>query len=202
MKLYPTQAGQEKYRVSFLGTIALVGAVLIYLYSTTWNPETINSFFTMFLILISGVVLSSIMVGIQFVPFSFRSIVQDMLVTAGAFFSIYVVNSVVPLSVPDIGVNPLGNTGFVMLSGVAEEWFFRMFLCCWIYKFTRSVLIAVPISSFAWAVFHLSRYGANLNIIGLVFLVGLPLGYLTLLFRSADGCTFGHMIVNALTGGG
>jgi hypothetical protein len=36
----------------------------------------------------------------------------------------------------------------------------------------------------------------------LVFLVGMPLSYLTLLFRSGDGPVFGHMLVNALAGSG
>jgi hypothetical protein len=164
--------------------------------------------------------------------------------------------------------SPLSMTSFAILSGVTEEWLFRMWLCAWIYKITRSVFIAVPISSFLWAVFHIGRVSGELtgdvNImylamfgmlmagvalsyffvgfrvapfnfksllgdmiatvasviciyylnavlpqyvsgewyyLGLVFVVGLPLGYLTLLFRSADGPTFGHMIINALSGG-
>jgi hypothetical protein len=195
------QGSQQKYRVGFFGTVALAGSVLLYLYGTMLESS------------------------------------------------------------------PLKITAFVVLSGVAEEWLFRMWLCAWIYKFTRTMLIAVPVSSAIWAVFHLGRVGGELtdvssilyigmflllltgivlsyifvgfqvapfnfknfaldlvaavasfisiyyissivpsgiggqfNYLFIVFLAGLPLGYLTLLFRSADGPVFGHMLVNFLSG--
>lgn len=163
--------------------------------------------------------------------------------------------------------SPLSMTSFNVLSGVTEEWLFRMWLCAWIYKVTRTVWLAVPVSSFLWAVFHIGRLsgeltsdfnimylamfgmliagiflsyifvgfkvmpfnfknlltdviatvasifciyyvqqmlpayvGGGFNYLILVFLAGLPLGYLTLLFRSNDGPAFGHMIVNGLAG--
>jgi hypothetical protein len=191
----------QSYRVGFFGIIALVGTVLLYLYGATWESS------------------------------------------------------------------PLRMTSFVILSGVAETWFFQMFLCTWIYKFTRQMIIAVPVSAMLWAVFHLARVGGGsvtadssmylmmfamliagvvlsfifvgfhfepfnmktfvLDLISavasficiyyisglvgagggfdylfVVFLVGMPLSYLTLLFRSGDGPTFGHMLVNALAGSG
>ena len=197
MRLSP--AGSEQgYRVGFFGTVALVGTILLYLYGATWESS------------------------------------------------------------------PLAMRSFVILSGVAEGWFFHAFLAPWIYKFTRSLLIAVPVSSFLWAVFHLARVGGGavagdsaiylvmfamllagvvlsfisvgfrfewnfknlltdvlstvacfvciftissfvgagggFDYLFLVFLVGMPLSYLTLLFRSADGPVFAHMIVNALSG--
>lgn len=200
MNVTPRGADQ-RYRVGFFGTIALAGSVLLYLY--------------------------------------------------GSFFE----------------SGPLLMTSFVVLSGVAEEWLFRMWLCAWIYKFTRTMLLAVPVSAAVWAVFHIGRVsgqlveissimyigmflllltgivlsfifvgftvepfnlktlfsdiiatvacfisiyyvsslpisiGGQFNYLFVVFLAGLPLGYLTLLFRSADGPTFGHMIVNAMAGG-
>jgi len=163
--------------------------------------------------------------------------------------------------------SPLQMTSFIVLSGVAEEWMFRTWLCGWIHKFTHSVLLAVGASSAVWAFFHVGRVAGglvsvspimyigmflllltgvvlsyifvgfkvepfNLRNIGVdflvtvvafasifyvnslnitfagqwsylvyVFLAGLPLGYLTLTFRSADGATFGHMLVNFLSGG-
>jgi hypothetical protein len=162
---------------------------------------------------------------------------------------------------------PLSNTSFAILSGVTEEWLFRMWLCAWIYKTTHSILLAVPVSSFLWALFHIGRVsgeltasnnimylsmfgmlmagvllsfifvgftvapfnfknlfgdlvaagasfisiyyvsslvpsglGGGFNYLFIVFMAGLPLGYLTLLFKSADGPTFGHMLVNFLAG--
>jgi hypothetical protein len=45
-----------------------------------------------------------------------------------------------------------------------------------------------------------SGLGGGFNYLFIVFMAGLPLGYLTLLFKSADGPTFGHMLVNFLAG--
>lgn len=199
MGLVP-QGSNQGYRVGFFGVIALIGSLLFYLYGSLWESS------------------------------------------------------------------PLQATGFNILNGVAESWFFQMFLCTWIYKFTRSILIAVPTSALLWSAFHLARvanqvvsvdsnmylvmFGMliagvllsyifvgfrfepfNLKNLGidiisaaasfaviyyissvvtvsggfdylwLVFLVGMPPSYLTLLFRSPDGPVFGHMLVNALAGG-
>jgi hypothetical protein len=203
MQLFP-KGGDQQYTVSLFGTIALAGAVMIYLFSTTWAVENVNVFFTMFLLLLAGISLSYIFVGFRVAPFNFKTLFTDILATAAAFISVFYVNQVFPHSVAgiDFSVSPVSATGFYVLSGVAEEWFFRAWLCCWVYKLTRSVFLAVPVSSFVWAIFHLARYGGSMNLIALVFVAGLPLGYLTLLFRSWDGSTFGHMIVNALARGG
>lgn len=198
MRLTPQSANQP-YRVGFFGVIALTGSILLYL---------------------------------------FGSILQNA---------------------------PLTWTSFAVLSAVAEEWLFRMWLCPWIYKFTHQIILAVPVSSLLWAVFHIGRVSGELveissvmylgmfavlitgvvlsyifvgftvapfnfknlftDIIAtvvsfislyyvsnalsagggygyllLVFAAGLPLGYLTLLFRSADGPTFAHMLLNFLAG--
>ena len=195
------QGANQGYRVGFFGTIALVGTVLLYLYGATWESS------------------------------------------------------------------PLKMTSFVILSGVAETWFFQIFLCAFIYRFTRQIFLAVPISAGAWAAFHLARVanqsvstdstmylvmfsmliagvvlaffsvgihfdwnwrktllidilstvasfisiyfissfvgaGGGLDYLFVVFLVGMPLSYLTLLFRCGDGPAFGHMLVNALWGSG
>jgi hypothetical protein len=157
----------------------------------------------MFLILLSGVVLSYIFVGWRIAPFSFSNILNDIISTVVAFFSVYYVNQMVPVQ---LGVSPIGETAFAMLSGVAEEWMFRLWLCAWAAKMTGSKIIAILISSGVWAWFHLARassYGlatVNWNYIYLVFLAGIPLGFITLYFRSADGPTFGHMLINALAG--
>lgn len=193
------QGSNQGYRVGFFGVIALVGSILLYLYGSLWESS------------------------------------------------------------------PLQATSFNILNAVAESWFFQMFLCTWIYKFTRSLLIAVPVSAILWSAFHLARVanqvvtvdsnmylvmfgmliagvvlsfifvgfrfepfnfknlaldlvsaaasfiaiyyitgvvsvGGGFDYLWLVFLVGMPLSYLTLLFRSPDGPVFGHMLVNALAG--
>lgn len=197
MNLTP-KGHEQKYTVSFFGMIATAGAFIIYMFSQTWEPTDMNAFLIMTMLLLAGIVLSFIFVGFKFMPFNFKGLMMDLLATVASFVSlVYISNLVIPTN---LGVSPISQTAFLVLSGVAEEWFFRMWLCAWVYKVTHMLLIAVPISSFIWAIFHLARYGASMNLIWLVFLAGLPLGYFTLLFKSADGPMFGHMIVNYLTG--
>lgn len=189
---------EQKYTVSFFGSIATAGAFIIYMFSQTWEPTDMNAFLIMTFFLLAGIVLAFIFVGFRFIPFNIKSLGMDLIATVASFVSLVIIsNLVVPTN---LGVSPISQTAFLVLSGVAEEWFFRMWLCAWVYKVTHAFFIAVPISSFVWAIFHLARYGASMNLIWLVFFAGLPLGYFTLLFKSADGPMFGHMIVNYLTG--
>ena len=189
------QSPSQQYSVSFFAQVALVGAAMLYLYSTTFDPDQVSHFFTMILILIIGIVLAYTMVGVKFVSFNWKTLMTDALSTIICVVSIVMVNRLVSIN---LGISPLSELAFGVLAGVAEEWFFRLFLCAWVYKITRSMLIAVPLSAMVWAVFHIARYGADMGNIWLVFFAGLPLGFVTLMFRSADGPTFGHMIVNAL----
>jgi len=195
----PFLSSKKPYTVGFFGTFALAGAVLIYLLSTTFDPASINSFFTMFLILISGVVLSKIFVGWRIAPLNFKNLTTDIISTAIAFASVYMVSNLVTVQ---LGVSPIGETAFAVLSGVAEEWMFRLWLCAWIADMA-GWWVAIPSSSGVWAWFHIARASAlgagpvNWSYIWLVFLAGIPLGFITLYFRSADGATFGHMLVNA-----
>lgn len=191
---------RQPYTVGFFGTFALVITVVIYLFSTTYNPEEVNAFFTMFLILLTGIVLSKIMVGWNFTGFNFRNLFLDIISTVIAFVSIYFVNKFVPI---EMGISPIGQMAFAMLAGVAEEWMFRLWLCAWISDITHPI-IGIPVSAGVWAWFHLARASAfglgpvNWGYITLVFCAGIPLGFITLWFRSADGPTFGHMAINAL----
>jgi hypothetical protein len=185
----------QKYTVSFFSQVALVGASMLYLYSTTFDPAQVSHFFTMILILVMGIVLAVTMVGVKFVGFNAKTLLTDAIATTVCVVSIVMVNRLVNIN---LGISPIGELAFGILAGVAEEWFFRLFLCAWVYKVTRSMLVAVPVSAMVWAVFHIARYGASMDTLWLVFFAGLPLGAVTLMFRSADGPTFGHMIVNAL----
>lgn len=199
-KLNSLRFSGSEYTVSFFGQIALVGAILVYLFSTTFNPAEANAFFTMILILIAGIVLTIALVGMpKFIPFNMKSLGSDAVSTAGSFIAVYEVNQVIPAQ---IGISPIGETSFAILAGVTEEWFFRMFLCTWFYKITKNIWISITVSSAIWAVFHLARYGGSPNLILIVFLAGLPLGFFTLYFKSSDGPVFAHMIINAIARGG
>jgi hypothetical protein len=149
----------------------------------------------MIAILTLGVVFAYILVGVQFLAFSWRNFVETSIATLVSAVSIYFVNQIMPTN---LGVSPIGAMAYGILAGVSEEWFFRLFLCAWIFKVTNNAYIAIPTSSFMWAWFHIYRYGGNPLLIALIFVAGLPLGAVTLWFRSADGPTFGHSIINAL----
>jgi hypothetical protein len=185
------------YTVSLFGQIALAGAFLLYVFSTTFTPAEINSFITMTLVLLGGVVMTAVFVGIpRFVPLTKKNLAVDAISTATAYIAIYYVNKYVPYQ---LGLSPISERTFAVLAGVAEEWMFRMWLCAWIYNVTGKMWIAVPISSFIWAVFHTARYGMNPGLMLIVFLAGLPLGFLTLALRSPNGPTFAHMLVNFIS---
>jgi hypothetical protein len=198
---------RQPYTVSLFGSIALAGAVIVYLFSTTFDPSSFNSFLVMLSILIAGVLLSITMVGVKFIPFNTKSLFSDLISTGVAFVSVYVINSLVPASISALssaaistGQSPIGPISFGILSGVAEGWFFHLWLVAWLSDLATP-FVGVPASALVWAVFHIARYGGgDMNMIWLIFIAGLPLGALTIYFRSNDGPTFGHMLVNALVG--
>lgn len=193
---------RQPYTVSLFGQIALAGAVLVYLFSTTFDPASFNSFLVMLSILIAGVLLSVIMVGVRFIPFNTKSLFSDLLSTGVAFVSVYVINSVLPVSLSAItntGGSPIGPISFGILSGVAEGWFFHLWLVGWLSDLATP-FVGIPASALMWAVFHIARYGGDMNMIWIIFVAGLPLGALTVYFKSNDGPVFGHMLVNALVG--
>jgi len=196
-------SGQRKpYTVSLFGQIALAGAILVYLFSTTFDPSSFNAFITMLAILIAGILLSAVMVGIRFIPFNTKSLLSDLLSTGIAFVSVYVINNVLPESLSTLTNStgsPIGPISFGILSGVAEGWFFHLWLVAWLSDLATP-FVGIPASALCWAVFHIARYGGDMNMIWIIFVAGLPLGALTIYFRSNDGPVFGHMLVNALVG--
>jgi hypothetical protein len=214
--------GQKKpYTVGFFGSIALAGAILVYLFSTTFDPTSFNQFLVMLSILIAGVLLSVTMVGVKFMPFNMKNLLTDLLSTGVAFVSIYVISgftaSAASATSITAGQSPIGPISFGILSGVAEGWFFHLWLVAWLSDLA-SPWVGVPASSLVWAIFHVARYGGSVNldfssiqgfinsVLGgggmllTIFIVGLPLGALTIYFRSNDGPVFGHMLANALVG--
>jgi len=224
MKQRSSGGGQKKpFTVSLFGSISLAGAVLVYLFSTTFDPSSFNQFLVMLSILIAGVLLSVTMVGVKFMPFNMKNLLTDLLSTGAAFGSIWIVNSALPASVSALstatntGGSPIGPISFGILSGVAEGWFFHLWLVAWLSDLATP-WVGIPASSAVWAVFHVARYGGSVNLdfssIGsllnslfstggmllVIFVAGLPLGFLTVYFRSNDGPVFGHMLANALVG--
>ncbi len=190
--------------VSFFGTVATAGAIILYLISASFTQSgTFDNSILMWSILISGIVLSAFFVGFIIMPFNLKNFLIDIIATIISLGCLLFVRSLFAPSVMSIQT-----TTFLMLSGVAEEWFFRMFLCNWIDRHMPiPFIISVPISSFVWALFHLNVYGgATMTLASslsnplliYVFMAGLPLGVITILTRSADGPMFGHMIANAL----
>jgi len=184
---------RKPYRVSLFGQIALAIAVIAFLFGSTFQPENVGAFYVMLFLLILGIVLSYAMVGVRFIPFDRRSLLSDFLYTMISFVAILIVNTYVKM---EIGISPVGETAFSMLAGVSEEWFFRLWLCAWIFKITRSRILAIIVSAFIWALFHVARYGSTPNAMIIVFLCGIPLGWATLDAKSADGPSFGHALVN------
>lgn len=106
---------------------------------------------------------------------------------------IFFVNQLVPLRFDLATVDP---RFFGVLIGVAEECFFRLFLCGVFFRMTDNVLLSIGVSSGVWSAYHIARYGGNFNILFVIFLSGCVLGLTFLYTRSADGPIFAHAVVN------
>lgn len=197
-----TGGKRKPYTVSLFGQLALAGAVIVYLFSMTFDPAEEAHFFTMLLLLIAGVVLSIFLVGVKVIPFNTKSLLTDLLSTGITFGAMFLLSSLLGSSASTstigTGTSPIGPISFGILSGVAEGWFFHMFLVGWLSDIATP-FIGIPGSALCWAIFHLDRYGFG-PFFWIIFMVGLPLGALTVYFRSNDGSTFGHMLANALVG--
>jgi len=184
----------KKFTVGLFGTLAIVAALLIFLWLLTFQaPEMLSPLVTASFFLVGGLSLSFAMVGVKIEPFMLERLVQTVLATVLNVVVIFYVNSLVPISFEFSVVDP---QFFAVLIGVAEECFFRLFLCGLFYRFTNSFLIAVFGSSAVWSGYHISRYGGDLSILMIIFMCGCVLGATFLYTRSADGGIFGHALVN------
>jgi hypothetical protein len=197
-KLSQFRLSRSDYTVSIFGQLTLAVGALLYGYGMTFDLSNaeFQAFTTMAVLLLVGVLFTCVFVGVpKFIGFSKKSLAADAISTGVSVACIYVVNQLLPFTG---SASPISDTAFVTLSGVTEEWVFRMWLCCWLYKITGSVMLATGISSGIWAVYHTARYGGEPWLMLVIFLCGLPLGAMTLLFRSSDGPSFAHMLMNAL----
>jgi len=187
---------ERPYKIGFLGTMALAGAVLIFMYASTFPSEHSNVIFGAVLMAVIGVSFAYIMVGLKVKPFEFQDLVESVVWTAVSVIAIWVINKTVPFS---LDVAPLSTRLFSVLMGVAEESFFRVWLCPFIFRMTRMGWLAIGLSSGIWALYHINRYGeAGIGTFLVIFMAGCMLGWVMLTSKMGDGVIFGHAIVNGL----
>ena len=186
---------ERPYRIGFLGTIALVGAVLVFMYAGTFQTDQWLIVQAVLFCAI-GILFACVMVGVKFEPFQMRDLVESIVWTAVSFCAIWVINHTVPFR---LEVAPISERLFSVLMGVAEESFFRVFLCTFIFKFTRQGWLAIGVSSAVWAIYHLERYGGwGMGAFVVIFLAGCVLGWVMLYSKMGDGVIFAHGAVNFL----
>lgn len=191
---------QEKpFTLEFLGVMAIVTALLIFMYASTFQPETINILTSSVLLLVIGTTFGMLLVGVRFKPFSFERLFESIIWTVLAFGIIYIVNKQVPFT---LGVQVLNARWYAVLMGVAEECFFRLFLTGFIYRITDSKFLAISIGAGVWTVYHMARYGGETGALIVVLLAGFALGWVFLSSKMGDGVIFAHALVNFIATGG
>ena len=181
--------------VGFLGSMALVGALLVFMYAVTFVPETTSIILSAVVMLAIGVFFAYILVGVVFKPFTFQRFGESVLWSAFAVAIIWLVNKTVPFT---LGVTVIDVRLFSILMGVAEEAFFRLFLCNFIFRVTKSQMFAIVISGWVWAIYHIARYGGNMASMFVILAAGMGLGWVMLQSKMGDGVMFAHGVVNYL----
>ena len=182
------------YYIGFLGSIAIAAAFLMLMYALTFPIESKDSFVYMALLGVVGLAAGFAMVGFQLQPLDFKRFTQTIMWSGVSFCLIYLVNRMVPVHI-DIAM-PYGETMFSVLAGVAEELFFRVWLCTFIHKITHMMWLSAAVSGGVWALYHINRYGGSMNTLIMIGIVGFIQGFILLYSRMADGPIFGHMLVN------
>lgn len=185
----------QPFRIGLFGFIAILGAGLIFLWLLTFRDiTTIFALNTATFFLIGGLSCAFILVGVKLEPFSLYGFIGTILTAGLNFFAIRYVHSLVPLQFEFL---PMNEQMFAVFMGVAEECFFRLFLCGIFWKITRNFWLAVGPSSAIWTAYHMARYGGSGILIFLqIFICGCILGATYILTKSADGSIFGHAVVN------
>ena len=190
---------QKPFTLEFLGAMAIVTALLIFMYASTFQPKTTELLTAGVLFLMIGVTFGVLMVGVQFKPFSFERFFVSILWTALAVGIMYIVNRQVPFTV---GPEVLSPRWYAVLMGVAEECFFRLFLTGFIYRISHSKFLAIVMGSSIWTTYHMARYGGDTGALLVVLLCGFALGWVFLESKIADGVIFAHGFVNFIATGG
>lgn len=189
------QPSQRPYIIGFLGTMAIVSAVIIFMYATTFPSEHTWTIISAVVLLVVGLAFAYMMVGVRFEPFQFKHMVESIIWSAVSVAMIWMVNTQVPFN---LDVTPLSSRLFSVLMGVSEECFFRVWLTTFTQRVTNSTLLAIGVSSGIWTVYHISRYGGDISAFFIIFVAGLVLGIAMLQSKMADGVVFAHGIVNYL----
>ena len=191
---------QEKpFTLEFLGAMAMVTALLIFMYATTFQPETVNLLTAGILLLVTGITFAILMVGVQFKPFSLTRLFESIIWTGLAFFIIYIVNKQVPFT---LGVQVLNVRWYSVLMGVSEECFFRLFLTGFVYRISHSKFLAIVLGAWVWTIYHMARYGGHTGALIVVLLAGFALGWVFLASKMGDPVIFAHALVNFIATGG
>lgn len=186
---------QRPYTLGFLGTMAIVSALIIFMYGTTFESGVQATYVSAVVFLVVGLIFAYTMVGFRFEPFNLAGFFESLLWTSVSVTAIWMVNMRVPFS---LTATPLSSKLFSVLMGVAEECFFRLWMVTFINKFTKSSILAVGVSSGIWTTYHIARYAGQPNAFFVVFIAGLILGFAMLYSKRADGVIFAHAIVNFL----
>lgn len=183
------------FQIRFFGILSIIVAVLVLMYGATFrgDPEVSAILLTATVMLGIGLTFGVLMTGITF-KFWDMSVVETLLWTGASFGMILVLQRIVPLTFEVTA--PISPRLLGVLVGVAEECFFRVFLCGVGYKLSNSELGASIGSGASWSAYHIPRYGDDPKILFIIFLVGCGLGYIYLKTRLADGVIFGHALVN------
>ena len=191
---------QEKpFTLEFLGAMAMVTALLIFMYASTFQPETINLLTGGVLLLVTGTTFALLMVGVRFKPFSFERLFESLVWTGLAFGIIYIVNKQVPFT---LGVQVLNVRWYAVLMGVSEECFFRLFLTGFVYRISHSKFLAIVLGAWVWTIYHMARYGGDIGALIVVLVAGFALGWVFLASKMGDPVIFAHALVNFIATGG
>jgi membrane protease YdiL (CAAX protease family) len=179
--------------VGFLGSIAIVSAVLVFMFAQTFGVE-LSAFYSAVLFLIVGVVFSWVTVGVQWSFLDLKHIFTDLFYVALSVGAVFIVNSQVPFKLQ--AQNPVGVKMFSVLMGVAEECFFRLWLCNFFYLVSKSMVLSIVVSSGIWTIYHIARYQGQPSAFFVIFGAGCILGFVMLTSRRADAPIFAHGVVN------
>jgi membrane protease YdiL (CAAX protease family) len=178
-----------------MGTLAIVGALLIFLWILTFQvADLMYAIVTASFFLIGGLALGVSLVGVNFRLFFTKDIIPTIMLTGANVLVILFVNQLVPIRFDLTVINP---QLFGVLVGVAEECFFRLFLCGFFYRITHNQWLAIGVSAVIWSGYHIARYGGQgAGVFILITISGFMLGATYLLTRNADAPIFAHALVN------
>ena len=184
---------RKPYVLGFLGSMSVATAWIIFMYSTTFEID-VGTLLSASMFIIGGLTLANIFVGLDIKPFELKRLAESLLWTGVSACLIYIVNKTVPFRM-EVGI--MSSQTFSVLMGVAEECTFRVFLCTFVFKATKSFWLAVGVSSVSWTVYHLARYGGSgAGAFFILLIAGLMLGAVMLHSKMADGVIFAHGLIN------